>query len=256
MANPRQHRHGAGRRLSGPPRAGLSGRLHPLAGAVAQAAGRALGRPGAVGRPAPRRRPRDGDRGASRPRNTGRSRPTSGRRQPDPFLARLVKHDGKRLSKFDLADEAVAIAAARRRRGRRPSPSPRSRRSRPGAPRPALHHLDPAAGSLAQARLQRPAHHAGGPEAVRRRRHRRRDRRPDHLYADRRRPDRRPRRIAEAREVIGDRFGPDYVPAKPRYLQDQGQERPGGPRSDPPDQPGAQPRLAAPGGRPAAGSTS
>src|SRR5262249_31383674 len=29
----------------------------------------------------------------------------------DPFLARLVRHDGKRLSKFDLANEAAAFAA-------------------------------------------------------------------------------------------------------------------------------------------------
>ena len=29
----------------------------------------------------------------------------------DPFLARLVKHEGKRLTKFDLGDEATALAA-------------------------------------------------------------------------------------------------------------------------------------------------
>ncbi|MDO8377848.1 type I DNA topoisomerase, partial [Phenylobacterium sp.] len=29
----------------------------------------------------------------------------------DPFLARMVKHDGKRLTKFDLGDEATAMAA-------------------------------------------------------------------------------------------------------------------------------------------------
>ena len=40
---------GAGRGLSGPPRAGLSGRLHPVAGPVAQAARLALGGPRAVG---------------------------------------------------------------------------------------------------------------------------------------------------------------------------------------------------------------
>ena len=52
----------AGRRLYGAPRAGLSGRLHALAGAVAQAAGRALGRPRAVGRAAAGLRPRTRDR--------------------------------------------------------------------------------------------------------------------------------------------------------------------------------------------------
>ena len=59
-----------------------------------------------------------------------------------------------------------------------------------------------------------------------------------------------PEALAEAREVIGGRFGADYVPEQPRYLQDQGQERPGGARGDPPDQPGAPPRLPAARGRP------
>ena len=52
----------AGRRLSRPPRARLSRRLHAVAGAVAQAARRALGRPRAVGGAAPRLRPRERDR--------------------------------------------------------------------------------------------------------------------------------------------------------------------------------------------------
>ena len=55
---PAPHRPRAGRRLSRPPRARLPRRFHALAGAVAQAAGRALGRPGAVGRAAARLRPR------------------------------------------------------------------------------------------------------------------------------------------------------------------------------------------------------
>ena len=54
----------------------------------------------------------------------------------------------------------------------------------------ALHHLDAAAGGLAQARLLRHAHHAGRPAPLRGHRHRRRDRRPHHLHADRRRADR------------------------------------------------------------------
>src|SRR5256885_51233 len=36
----------------------------------------------------------------------------------------------------------------------------------PPAPARPLHHLDPAAGSLAQARPRRPAHHAHGPTAL------------------------------------------------------------------------------------------
>ena len=84
----------------------------------------------------------------------------------DPFLARLVKHEGKRLTKFDLANEPSALAARaavqaadlHRRRGRE--------EAGPAQPAAALHHLDPAAGGLAQARLLGPAHHAGGPEAL------------------------------------------------------------------------------------------
>ena len=78
------------------------------------------------------------------------------------------------------AKAAVQAGRLQHRRASRRSPARRT-------PAAALHHLDPAAGGLAQARLLRPAHHAGRPEALRGRRHRRRDRRPDHLHADRRR---------------------------------------------------------------------
>ena len=57
-------------------------------------------------------------------------------------------------------------------------------------PAAALHHLDPAAGGQPQARLRAGAYHAARPAALRGHRHRRRDRRPDHLYAHRRRADR------------------------------------------------------------------
>ena len=184
-----RHRHGAGRRLPRPPRAGLSGGLHPVAGAVAQAAGRALGRPGAVGGPAADRRPRDRDRGVQHPGILDASRPTS---PPvgDPFLARLVKHEGKRLTKFDLGNEASAHAARAAVEAAAFKVHSVEKKPARRSPAAALHHLDPAAGGRPQARLLGRAHHAGGPEAVRGGRHRRRDRRPDHLHADRRRADR------------------------------------------------------------------
>ncbi len=59
-----------------------------------------------------------------------------------------------------------------------------------------------------------------------------------------------PEAIDEARKVIAERWTPGLRPRRPAHLQDQGQERPGGPRSDPPDLPGPQPVLAAPRGRP------
>ncbi len=104
------------------------------------------------------------------------------------FTARLTHVDGKKLDKFDLADEA----AAQRGRGqgaRRRAVQGRRGRAQAGqaAPLPALHHLDPAAGSLAQARLRRQPHHAHRAAAVRGRRYRRRDHRHHHLHAHRRR---------------------------------------------------------------------
>ena len=62
MAHPARHQRGAGRRLSRAPRARLSRRLHAVAGAVAQAARRALGRPRAIGGAAPHLRARARDR--------------------------------------------------------------------------------------------------------------------------------------------------------------------------------------------------
>ena len=182
----------AGRRLSGPPRARLSGRLHAVAGAVAQAAGRPLGRPRAVGGAAPGLRPRGRDRALPPPGILDRSTATFGHR--------ARRGASRRASPPSTAQEARQ--ARHLRRGSGPTPS-RQRstaptftrrlgrsRSRPSAiRRPALHHLDAAAGGLAQARLLRRAHHADRPAALRGRRHRRRDRRPDHLYAHRRRAD-------------------------------------------------------------------
>ncbi len=46
-----------------------------------------------------------------------------------------------------------------------------------------------------------------------------------------------PEAITEARQVIGEDYGKAYVPEAPRQYQDQGQERAGSPRSDPPHRP-------------------
>ncbi len=76
---------------------------------------------------------------------------------------------------------------------------------RPSPPRPA-------AGGLAQARPCAGAHHAARPAPVRRRRHRRRDGRPHHLYAYRRR---RHGARGHRQRPQGDRpanIGDDYVP--------------------------------------------
>ena len=94
MAASARARRGSDRRLSGAPRARLSGRLHALAGAVAQAARRQVGGPRAVGGAAPDRRSRARDRGVPRRRNIGRSPPTWSR-TASPFAARLVQLEGR-----------------------------------------------------------------------------------------------------------------------------------------------------------------
>ena len=88
---PRADRRAAGRGLPRPPGARLPRGLHPVAGAVAQAAGRPLGRPRAVGGAAPRVRPRGRDRGLQDRRildHRGPARHPEGRGVP----ARLIRH--------------------------------------------------------------------------------------------------------------------------------------------------------------------
>ena len=145
MENPRADRRGAGRRLSGAARPRLSGRLHALAGALAQASGRPLGRPRPVGGPAPRLRPRERDRGVQARRNTGRSRPSwrrRGRRIQRP-PRRLRRQANRSVSTSAPRAEAKAIQASwmRRVRGRDVESKPAKRN-----PVRAVHHLDPAAG--------------------------------------------------------------------------------------------------------------
>ena len=124
VAHPRELDQRADRRLPGAPRARLSRRLHPLAGAVAQAAGQPLGRPRAVGGAAPDLRARGRDRGLQDPRildGRGRcSAPPRGRR----FKARLTHLDGRKLDKFDLDTEAARRAGQARDRAPRLRASP------------------------------------------------------------------------------------------------------------------------------------
>ena len=125
----------------------------------------------------------------SRRRNTGPSTPNCARRRAR-FGAHLTHLDGKKLDKLGLKSEADAQARGRCRSRRRSFKVGQRRDEAGQAPSlAAFHHLDAAAGSLAQAGLRRQAHHADRAAALRRRRHRRRNGRPDHLYAYRRRDD-------------------------------------------------------------------
>ena len=86
---------------------------------------------------------------------------TLGRRRGDAFEARLVGADGKKMKRPDLGLPA-RMPIARRRRSRPPiSRLGASRPNRRAQPHPALHHVDPAAGSQPQARLMPRPYDAG-----------------------------------------------------------------------------------------------
>ena len=223
----------AGRRLSCAPRARLSRRLHAVAGAVAQIARRAFGRPRAVRGVASGLRPRVGDR-ALHPRGL-----LADRRNSQHAAQREIRGKADRLRRQEASEARHFLAGA----GRRHQGNAR-RRGLQGAvgrgqahqaqSRSAFHHVDAAAGGLFAARFRRSAHHAGGAAALRRHRDRRRDGRSDHLYAYRWRAD----------GAGGDLRGPRCdrtrvrrkIPAgKAALLFDQGEERAGSARGDPPD---------------------
>ena len=232
-AEPARSGCGPDRRLPGAPRARLPGGLHALAGALAQAAGLALGRPRAVGGAAPDLRARKRDRGVSAARVLEPRDPVHDaarchlHRAPDP---------ARRQEARQVRPRQRGGREARRGRGRGARFFGRQPREAPGAAPPgaAVRDLDPAAGSGAQARLRRRSHHAHRAAPVRGRQPRRRDGRPDHLHAHRQRPDvrRGAGRLPAAHREHVRRSLPARDAAR---LSDQDQERPGGARGDPPD---------------------
>ena len=233
-APPARDRRAAGQRLSRPPRARLSRRLHAVAGARG-ASCRAPARPAACSRW------RSGSSATASSRSSGSRRRNIwtiaaelATAKNETFEARLVAVDGKKLDKFDIPDQASATRLEAR--ARRRTLLGRHRREQVAAPQPraALHHLDPAAGSLAQARLLAAPHHAARPAPLRGRRSRRRERGPHHLHAHRRRADRARGGLRDPPPRHQGLWRPlRAVVAAP--IRDQGQERAGSPRGDPPD---------------------
>ena len=105
-----RHRHGPGPGLAGAARPRLPGRLRPVAGAVAQAAGLPLGGPGAVGGAAPDLRARGRDRGLraapilDRGGGSQTTPPSPGRSdRPPPNQPHVPANPTNRVSPFLLA---------------------------------------------------------------------------------------------------------------------------------------------------------
>ena len=191
MAHPRAHRPGPGRRLSGAPGARLPGRLHACrrcCGANCPGA-RSAGRVQSVALrlvcdreleiekfvrqeywslvatlATPRQRDVRGAPGRRRRQKAAAARHRLGRRSGSFQAGARNRRLHRRVGRSE-AGQAASVAA--------------------------VHHLNAAAGSKPQARFRAGAHHARGAAALRRHRYRRRDGRPDHLYAYRRRADRR-----------------------------------------------------------------
>ena len=131
----------------------------------------------------------------------------------DPFLARLVKHEGKKLGKFDLPDEATAMAARKAveagrftitavetKPGKRTPPPPFTTST---LQQEAARKLGFAAQRTMQAaqKLYEGIDDNGGLITYMR---------TDGVQTA-------PEAIEEARSVIADQFGKAYVPEKPRY---------------------------------------
>ena len=166
-APPARDRRAAGQCLSRPPGARLSRRLHAVAGLVAEAAGRPLGRPRAVRGAAARLRPRSRNRGLQDPGIlVARSRARH-RRRTKPSSPASLPQSTARSSRNSISPiEATAMRLkAALEGGRFVVQSVESKAAAP-PPRAALHHLDPPAGSLAQARLLPAPYHAARPAAL------------------------------------------------------------------------------------------
>ncbi len=251
MKHPREIDDAAGLGLPRPPRARLSRRLQLVAGAVAQVARRPFGRPRAVGCTEAHLRPRGRDR-AVQDRgildHRGDAGDHQGRGVPRPPGLDCRHH----AQEARPQERNVGDGDQGRHRGRRLQGRKRRQEAGQAKPLSAVHHLDAADGCLPQARHVGQADDAGGAEALRGCRRRRRERRPHHLHAYRRRADRPRGRLADPRCDLG-RVRPQLHAIRPR-VEDQGQERPGGARGDPPDRPEAHARQGETLPRPRAGS--
>ncbi len=212
--HPAPDRHGTGRGLSGPPRAGLSGRFHPVARAVAQAA-RALVRPvGCSPSPFASSSIASWRSNASRPRNTGRSRPTSPpTARPSPPGWSSMPASGS--SVWTSPSEAVAFAArdaiksgdftikSIEKKPVRRFPSPPFTTSTLQQEASRKLGFDAQRTMRAAQKLYEGVDETGGLITYMR---------TDGVQTT-------PEGIAQAREVIGETFGPAFVPSEARYYK-------------------------------------
>ena len=163
----------------------------------------------------------------------------------EPFTARLAVLDGRKLDRLAIGSGGDA--------GRREAPAGELDLHRrvggieAAAPQSAaaLHHLDPAAGSAAKARLRRRAARCRSRSASMRASISAAI--PVGLITYMRTDgfDIAPEALTSARRVIEREYGARYMPDAPRRYHVEGEERAGGARGDPPDRPLAPARRRA-----------
>ena len=238
MRQPRADRPGAGRRLPGAPRARLPRRLHAVAGAVAQAARRALGRARAVGGAAPRLRPRARDRDVRRAQEYWSIVATLATPDGDVFEARLVGADGKKIDAprhrhaaprreaFEARPRDLRpsrVASGRGEAGNAPSPPPFTTSTLQQEASRKLGFAPAQTMRVAQ-RLYEGVDIGGETVGL-----------ITYMRTDG--IDMAPEAIAAARRVIAQRIRRALRARRAAPLHDQGQERAGSARGDPPDRP-------------------
>ena len=238
-----RYRCAAGRRLSRPPRARLPRRLQPFAGALAQAARRAFGRPRPVGGAAPRLRPRKRDRAlhlrgilehlgaaedAARRRVRGEAGFADGKRL-QPRAIGNGEDAGRLKAVLEGASYVVDIVEAK----------PVKRNPGPPFTTSTLQQAASSKLGFSASRTMQVAQklYEGfdiGGETVGLITYMRTDG-----------VQMAPEAIDAARSAIGDQFGERLPAGKAALLFDQGEERPGSARGDPPDrfQPHARQRA-------------
>ncbi len=142
------------------------------------------------------------------------------------FSTHLTHLDGKKVDRLGITSEAEATP--RRRPDQRTEISDRLGREQAGQaqPCPAVHHLDLAAGGVAQAGLRRQAHDADRAAPLRRHGCRRRNGGPHYLYAHRRRADGR-RSDRRSPPHHRQQVRPDLRSERAARLYQQGEERAG-----------------------------
>ena len=154
------------------------------------------------------------------------------------FPARLIEYRGEKVEQFTVTSERAGRAMCAPQSTALRAASSVSLRSKEAAPPQsgaAVHDVDAATGSRAQARLRRAAHDASGAAAVRRRRLRRRRRRSDHVHAHGLGESRQRGRAARSARSSTRTYGQESLPEDAARVQDQVEERAGSARGGSPD---------------------